>query len=262
MTHNHDSIVDHQFGPGAAAYVASAVHADGADLRRIAAIAAGVTPAHALDLGCGGGHVAYAMAPHAAQVTACDLSPAMLAAVTAEAARRGIGHIATAHAAAEALPFADGTFDLLACRFSAHHWQDVAAGLAEARRVLRPGAQALFADVIAPPLAAADTHLQAVELLRDPSHVRDYTEAQWRAMLATAGFAVRAVSRGRLRMEFAEWTARMRTPADRAAAIRSLQGLASAEVSRHFAIEADGSFTIDTILLEAECAEPETIRRL
>lgn len=250
MTQHHDSLVQTQFGPGANAYIASAVHAHGADLARIAAIAATHAPAHALDLGCGGGHVAYAMAPHAARVTACDLSPDMTAAVAAEAARRGLANIHTCCAAAASLPFADATFDMLACRFSAHHWQDVPAGLREARRVLRPGGVAVFVDVVAPPLAAADTHLQAVELLRDPSHVRDYRTAEWRAMLAEAGFAIAAVTEGRLRMDFAEWTARMRTTPQHAAAIRSLQALASREVAGHFAIEPDGSFTIDTILLE------------
>lgn len=250
MTRNHDSLVQSQFGPGAADYIASAVHAHGADLQRIAAIAAAHTPAHALDLGCGGGHVAYAIAPHAGQVIACDLSPDMTAAVAAEAAKRGLANIKTCCAPAAVLPFADAAFDLLACRFSAHHWQDVPSGLSEARRVLRRGGVALFADVIAPPSAAADTHLQAVELLRDPSHVRDYSEAEWRAMLAQAGFSVSAVTKGRLRMDFADWTKRMRTPLDRAAAIRTLQSLAGSEVADHFDIEQDGSFTIDTLLIE------------
>ena len=251
MTRPHNALVESQFGPRAKAYIASAAHAQGADLQRIAAIAAACTPAHALDLGCGGGHVAYAIAPHAALVTASDLSSDMTMAVEEEAARRGFANIQTCSAPAAALPFADATFDLLACRFSAHHWHDVPAGLSEARRVLRPGAVAVFADVYAPPIAAADTHLQAVELLRDPSHVRDYNLDEWRTMLAQAGFSITAIAAGRLRMDFAEWTARMRTPPDHGAAIRALQGLATSEVARHFAIEPDGSFTIDTIMIEA-----------
>ena len=250
-TPTQEIIARSQFGPQAKAYIASAAHAQGADLVRIAAIAAEQRPAHALDLGCGGGHVAYAMAPHAARVAASDLSPEITAAVAVEAARRGFANIEAITAPAAALPYADGAFDMLACRFSAHHWQDVPAGLAEARRVLRAGAVALFADVFAPALAAADTHLQAVELLRDPSHVRDYSEAEWHAMLVAAGFAITAITKGRLRMGFADWTARQRTTPDRAAAIRTLQGLASREVAGHFEIEADGSFTIDTILIEA-----------
>jgi len=251
MTQHHDHLVQNQFGSRANAYVASPVHASGADLQRIAAIAAAKTPTHSLDLGCGGGHVAYAMAPNAARVTASDLSPDMTAAVAAEAVWRSLPNIETCCASSAALPFGDGSFDMLACRFSVHHWQDVPAGLKEARRVLRTGGVAVFADVTAPAMAAADTHLQAVELLRDPSHVRDYSEVEWRAMLTENGFAITAITNGRLRMDFADWTARMRTTPDRAAAIRTLQGLASSEVARHFAIEPDGSFTIDTILIEA-----------
>lgn len=247
----HDRLVQHQFGPAARDYVSSAVHAQGPDLVRIAEIAARARPDRALDLGCGGGHVAYALAPHACRVTACDLSPDMTATVVEESARRGLANVEAATGAAEALPFANAAFDFLACRFSAHHWSNLAMGLAEARRVLARGAPALFADVIAPALAAADTHLQAVELLRDPSHVRDYREDEWRAALDRAGFAIRAITTARLRMDFSVWTARMRTPADLATAIRALQMRASAEVAGCFDIETDGSFTIDTVLIEA-----------
>lgn len=250
MTDQHDTLVRHQFGPAATAYVASAVHASGQDLAAIASRAEAVRPCHALDLGTGGGHVAYAIAPHAGQVTASDLSVEMLAAVSAEAQRREIANIVTHEAAAEALPFADGTFDFLACRFSTHHWRDPQGGLREARRVLAQGAPALFADVVAPALPAADTHLQAVELLRDPSHVRDHAASQWLAMLERAGFTVASLTTGRLRMDFTDWTARMRTPPEHIAAIRALQCIAGAEVNAHFAIEPDGSFTIDTVLIE------------
>lgn len=252
MTRSHDALVQDQFGPGAADYISSAVHSHGTDLQRIVTLAAAHAPVRALDLGCGGGHVAYAIAPHAGQVTACDLSRDMIAAVEAEGARRGLVNLRTCIAPAATLPFPDGDFAMLACRFSAHHWQDVSSGLSEARRVLAPGGVAVFADVIAPPFAAADTHLQAVELLRDPSHVRDYTEAEWCAMLQHAGFMITKVTKARLHLNFADWIARMRTTPDRAAAIRTLQSFASSEVAGHFAIEPDGSFTVDTLLIEAK----------
>jgi len=247
---DQDDVIQRQFGAAAADYVTSPVHATGADLARIAAIAAACRPAHAIDLGTGGGHVAYAMAPHASRVTACDLSEAMLAVVADEANRRGLDNVVTLAAPAEALPLPDAACDMLACRFSLHHWRDPLAGLVQARRVLRPGAPAVFVDVIAPPEPAADTHLQAVELLRDPSHGRDFSAREWQAMLARAGFTVTAMRPGRLRMDFASWTARMRTPPAHVAAIRALQALASGEVARHFAIEPDGSFMLDTILIE------------
>jgi SAM-dependent methyltransferase len=89
--------------------------------------------------------------------------------VEAQCRQRRLTNVITARTTAEALPFADAHFDAVASRFSAHHWASLAQGLAQARRVCQPGALALFADVIAPAQPQCDTHLQAVELLRDAS---------------------------------------------------------------------------------------------
>lgn len=251
MTRSHDAVVEAQFGGQAEAYVASPVHAEGDDLDALEEIARRERPDRALDLGSGGGHVAYRLARHARSVVAVDLSAAMLDAVNEAARQRGLSNIETCVAPAERLPFETASIDLLACRYSAHHWRDWQAGLREARRVLKPGASAIFIDVVSPGHGAFDTHLQSVELLRDPSHVRDYTEAEWTAALAQAGFRVRRTEKRRLRMDYLSWVDRMRTPESHRAAIRSLQHLASAQTAAYFAIEADGSFSIDTIQIEA-----------
>ncbi len=251
MSETHSSVVRRQFGAQAAAYVTSAVHAAGEDLDWIEARLAAVRPASALDLGCGGGHVSYRAGPHAGRVVACDLSADMLAAVAAEAERRGLRTIETRQARAEALPFEAGSFDAVATRFSTHHWSDAAAGLREAARVLAPGGLFLASDVSSPGVPLLDTHLQAVELLRDPSHVRDYGAREWAAMVEAAGLELRHLSLHRLRMEFPVWIARMRTPDVAANAIRFLQDQLSEEGRRHFAVEPDGSFTLDTIRIEA-----------
>ncbi|WP_454915244.1 class I SAM-dependent methyltransferase [Xanthobacter sediminis] len=247
-------LVARQFGPQAAAYVASAVHARGPDLEALAALLERERPARLLDLGCGGGHVSFTAAPFAGEVVACDLSDHMLAAVRAEAERRGLSNIATAQGVAEVLPFAEAAFDAVASRYSAHHWRDLKAGLAEARRVLKSGGRAVFMDVVAPEWPVADTFLQAIELLRDPSHGRDFSGAEWQAHLAAAGFTVEAATPQRLRLEFSSWVARIRTPELHVAAIRSLQQGASADVARHFEIEPDGTFTLDTLTLVARAA--------
>jgi ubiquinone/menaquinone biosynthesis C-methylase UbiE len=251
MTQSQETIVEQQFGPQADAYVRSPVHAAGEDLDALEAIVRRHAPSHALDLGAGGGHVAYRLALHAGAVTASDLSTEMMAAVAATARERRLTNIRTQAAPAEQLPFTDAMFDFLACRFSTHHWRDMEAGLREARRVLRAGCPAVFIDVVSPGAPALDTHLQAVELLRDPSHVRDYSAAEWQAALGRAGFAVRAIRTFRLRMDYPSWVERMRTSPAHREAIRSLQEAASAAVSAHFAIEPDGSFTLDTALFEA-----------
>jgi ubiquinone/menaquinone biosynthesis C-methylase UbiE len=251
MKVDHERQVERQFGAQAAAYVASTVHAAGADLERMAGAVRDRPPGRVLDIGCGGGHVAFTLAPFAEHVVAADLSGDMLAAVAAEAARRGLANIETSLASAGRLPFPDGSFDVVASRFSAHHWDDLSAGLREARRVARPGALALFADAVSPGEPLLDTALQAVEILRDPSHVRNYSTAEWGDALSDAGFAVTRLMTGRLRLDFASWIARIATPAIHAEAIRSLQGVLSGSVRDHFAFEGDGSFTLDTALVEA-----------
>jgi len=250
MNRDHQSVVDRQFGPQATAYVRSETHATGPDLDRIEAVARAHPGGAMLDLGCGGGHVSYRAAPHVGSVVACDLSPEMLAAVAAEAERRGLATIATCQAAAERLPFADAAFDLLACRLTAHHWLDLDAGLREARRVLKPGAPALFMDVVAPAHPLVDTHLQTIELLRDPSHVRDYRIDEWTAALGRAGFALESVATHRLPLAFEPWIARMRTAEAHVTAILSLQHGASDQVREALAITPDGSFTIEVATFE------------
>jgi SAM-dependent methyltransferase len=247
----HASLVTDQFGPQTAAYVTSAVHAEGEDLEALTKVVAGQRGAQVLDLGCGGGHVSFRVAPHVGQVTAYDLSEGMLAAVAKAAAERGLKNVATRQGAAERLPFAGESFDFVVSRYSAHHWHDFQAALREARRVLKPNGRAVFMDAISPGPALLDTYLQAVELLRDPSHLRDYSLAEWVQAVAGAGFAPATIVQRRVRLDFASWIARMRTPEIRAQAIRSLQAEMSSDVVTHFAIEADGSFMLDTMSLEA-----------
>ena len=255
MTESHHTFVDTLYGPRANEYLTSAVHASGEDLDQIEAAVRGHTTARAIDLGCGGGHVSYRVAAHVAEVIAVDLSPQMLETVSRTATERGLHNITTQRSAAEHLPFPDGHFDLVLSRFSAHHWRDLEAGLRQARRVLAPKGRALFIDSVAPATALLDSHLQTMELLRDPSHVRNFTTPEWIAALARAGFDVVSIKPRRLRIEFASWIARTRTPDRHARAIRSCQESAPAEVRQHFGIEPDGTFLLDTVAFEARQAQ-------
>ncbi|MEJ0052973.1 MAG: class I SAM-dependent methyltransferase [Methylovirgula sp.] len=250
MAKGHATLVTNQFGSRADAYVESSVHAQGADLDQAAVLLEGAGDTRVLDLGCGGGHVAFRAAPLVRDVVAYDLSTDMLAAVARTAAQRGLTNIATRQGSAEALPFDEADFDFVLSRYSAHHWHGFHRALVEAHRVLRPGGRALFMDAISPGIALLDTYLQTVELLRDPSHVRDYSAAEWVNALAGAGFAVKSVTTRRLRLDFKTWIARMATPDAQAAAIRALQTQMSEDIAQHFAIESDGSFTIDTASFE------------
>jgi SAM-dependent methyltransferase len=246
----HEALVCQQFGSRAAAYLTSAVHAQGDDLQALAALVDGQVEARVLDLGCGAGHVSFQVAPRVRHVVAYDLSSDMLAVVARAAADRGLANITTRQGMAETLPFPDASFDVVLSRFSAHHWADFEAGLREVARVLRPGGIAGFVDAITPGTPLLDTYLQATELLRDPSHVRDYSRAEWEAAIARAGLLPGSVSAHHIGLEFAVWVERMRTPQANIDAIRSLQAAMSESVTRHFEIAPDGSFTLDVGLFQ------------
>ena len=127
---------------------------------------------------------------------------------------------------------------------------DKPAALAEMHRVLRPGGTLPVSDVVAPAHPLSDTWLQSLELLRDPSHVRDYSTAEWKTKLREAGFSLGTETLYRGHLDFAAWTARMSTPSLQIEAIQALQRQAPSSVSQQFDFGTDGSFSIDTMLID------------
>ena len=252
-TSQHEFTVEH-YAPRAQAYVDSVTHSSGDDLDQMETLLRGRDFGRVLDLGCGGGHVSYRAALHVGEVVACDVTQGMLDVVARTAVERGFDNIKIRQAPAERLPFADASFDAVLCRFTTHHWQDMESGLREARRVVKTNGLAFFMDVVAPPERVFDTHLQAVEVLRDASHVRNYSVAEWLSALARAGFAIESVTTRKLRMIFPTWIARTRTAPEMALAIRQFQAGVSDDVRRHFDIAEDGSFDLDTATMVLRAA--------
>jgi ubiquinone/menaquinone biosynthesis C-methylase UbiE len=246
----HEETVQSQFDPRANAYLISAVHSAGPDLERAKALVSQAVPAisQALDIGCGGGHLSFALAPNVPRVVALDPSPGMLAAVSKGAVAKGLSRIEVRQGSAESLPLADGSFDLVCTRYSAHHWTHLGRAVQEFVRVLTPGGHALVIDTVGHEDALVDTFMQSIELLRDPSHVRNRSVPEWRSLLQSAGLVELEHAEWPTRLGFLSWVERMHTPADRVAVIRSLQEGAPREVRDALGIEPDGSFTIRTAL--------------
>lgn len=170
-----------QFGKAAEAYLTSQAHAKPDELADWIA-SHRLAGAKVADIGTGAGHVAYALAPSCGEVVAVDITPEMLAIVERESAKRGLSNISTMLAAAEELPFEDGSLDGIACRTAAHHFEDVEAFVRSAARCLKPGGWLWIEDTSSPEDDAVANELDQIERLRDPSHVWNYSLSAWRAM--------------------------------------------------------------------------------
>lgn len=247
----HGDLVRENFGTQAEAYVQSALHAAGEDLALFEKILGEYPDAKLLDVGTGGGHVSYLAARLVKEVTAYDLSEKMLTAVEKEAEKRGLANIVTRQGAAEHLPFEDGMFDVVASRYSAHHWRDVGMGVREISRVLKPGGLLIMMDTASPGEPLRDIFMQTVEFLRDMSHVRSYSPSEWLGFVSDAAFRVNELLTLRIRYDFTSWVTRMKTPEYHVTAIKEILKAIPEEVRTYFQVESDGSFSIDEVMLIA-----------
>ena len=209
-----------QFGRQARYYVDSVVHREGESLQVVEEFAAGRRYRRAIDVGTGVGFTAFAVAPLADDMVATDVTPAMLAEARQIAATRGLANVRYALAAAEALPFADGSLDLVTSRTAAHHFQDIPRAVAEWRRVLAPDGMLILADTVAPEDPAIVPWMHDIELRRDPSHVWEPAPSEWLALLEEGGLSVTDSAITPVHLEFEDWTRRSGTPADEVEQLR------------------------------------------
>lgn len=244
------------FGQAAEAYVASPGHAAGDDLGRLVELAEPRSTDHVLDISTGGGHVALALAPYVASVTASDLTPRMLDGARTFLMTRDVTNAAFVVADAEQLPFLDASFDLVAVRIAPHHYADVRAAVREMARVLRSGGRLVVIDNIAPDDARLDALANEWEKRRDPSHVREYTEAEWRTFVAEAGLRITHVETGRKSHDFMPWVERVRMPATERAALERDMLAAPEDVRAYFVVTEEAgrltTWTADYVILRAE----------
>jgi SAM-dependent methyltransferase len=182
----------------AEAYRESPDHREGPDLDLLVEWAAGARTA--LDVATGGGHVARRLREAGLQVVSCDPAPGMQPEVICPA---------------EDLPFAEASFDVVACRVAAHHFQDVRAAVGEMARVSAD--RVLLADNL-----FLGDRAEEADRLRDPSHVRNYSESEWRGLLEDAGLRVEEVRILEKPIELEPWLARAGCAGEEAAPVREL----------------------------------------
>jgi len=184
----------------AQAYRESETHRAGADLDLVVEWCEPAEGVKALDVATGGGHVARRLREAGCEVVTLDPSPGMQADVLAPA---------------EHIPFDDGAFDVVVTRIAPHHFEDIRAAVGELERVSNR------LVVIEDTLYSSERHEQA-EKLRDPTHVRNYTEDEWRGFLTEAGLEVEQVECFEKTHPLDDWLARTGCEGAEAERVREL----------------------------------------
>ena len=136
-----------------------------------ATVRAFVLPAgdeHSLDVGCGAGALALALAPFVRDVVGVDRVPELLA----HGRERAPANVSFVEGDAESLPFDDASFDVVGTLRTLHHVQHPEMAISELARVCRPGGRVLVIDQIAPADPLDARALDRFERARDPGHTR------------------------------------------------------------------------------------------
>jgi SAM-dependent methyltransferase len=204
----------------AEAFRESPTHREGPDLDLLVEWCEPGPEVKVLDVATGGGHVARRLREEGCTVVTVDPAPGMKADVLAPA---------------DHLPFADGAFDVVTCRIAPHHFPDIRAAVQEMARV----SNSLL--VIEDNVYRGD-QVEEAERLRDPTHVRCYSEDEWKELVTGAGFEVEQVEHFDRRQSFEAWLARV--DAAPAATVRIRELLADD-------IDGEGMVKLRSILLKA-----------
>src|SRR5438093_4712582 len=241
--------VQRQFGRTAAAYVESATHAHGADLDRIAALAAEHGGDRVLDVGTGVGHTLRRVAPQFRTAVGVDATREMLEAGKSVLAGAGIANARLVQANATALPIASASVDVVTSRLAAHHFSDAAAAFREIGRVLRKGGLFVLVDNFAPDDPALGAFVNELETLRDPTHVRNHTVTAWRELIERAGLETTVDSDIAVtKLTTQDWLERSQTPPDRAAEVQRRLRTASPAAVEAFQISSS-TFAVRKLIL-------------
>jgi SAM-dependent methyltransferase len=201
------------------AFRESPTHREGPDLDLVIEMCEAAPGVKVLDVATGGGHVARRLRDEGCTVVTVDPAPGMRPDVVARA---------------EDVPFEDGSFDVVTCRIAPHHFQDIRKAVGEMARV----SQRL---VVIEDNLFVDEQVEEAERLRDPTHVRCYSEAEWKEMLTEAGLEVERAELLERRRDVDDWLARVDTPETDAARVKELLGTRTS----------GGTMTFPSIVLKA-----------
>ncbi|MGQ4810574.1 putative methyltransferase YcgJ [Candidatus Entotheonellaceae bacterium PAL068K] len=201
----HQTQIRREFTRQADTLSAAAIFTDEHILARIRQAAGLTRQARLLDVACGPGIVAAALAPEAGDVVAVDLTPTMVSRARQRCRQAGHTNVHCILGQAEVLPFANATFDVVVNRLALHHFPRPAVTLAELARVTRESGRLVIVDVVSSEVPEESSLHNALEVLRDPSHVRMLPQSELLSLLHEVGLSVQSCVAWTNRRGFDEW---------------------------------------------------------
>jgi len=228
---SHERVVREEFARQADAMASSPAFTSEEVIGRFRETLGSRTRGRVLDLACGPGILSAALAPQARLMVGVDITPEMLGMARARCRTAGLTNARFLQAPAEALPFAPATFACVVTRLSIHHLQAPHRVLREVHRVLKPDGRLVLADVVSSADRSESELHNALEHLRDPSHVRMLSAADLTQAVTEAGFAVVSVTQWQQQRRFDEWAAIVQSARSLDALEVVMRALARAEVT-------------------------------
>ena len=237
---DHIERTKQEFTRQAAGFSASAAITDRRSTQRIIeATGAGATSL-ALDVACGPEIVAVELAAVAREVVAFDLTPEMLVKARERCDKAGRRNVVFKEGFATHLPFSDDTFDVVVTRLSIHHFQDPRKVLGEMKRVTKNDGILVVADIVSSEIGEKSELQNALEVLRDPSHVCMYPVSALASLIAGAGLKIEKQDTWDQPREFEEWARIVENP-ERIGPLRTIvQALARAGEDAGMGLSATG----------------------
>ncbi len=252
-----NALVRDSFATAAENYRRSRRHGDPASLRRMLVTLEPTGDERVLDVATGGGHTAAALAPFVKSVVAFDLLPEMLVQARELFTEAGLQNAALVCGDVHDLPFADGAFDLVACRCAPHHFADLDRACFEVARCLRAGGRFYLNDCGSPPDPAAAVYVNEVERLRDPSHVKALSAQEWHAVLRGAGLEVSLLRELPNVYPVGEWLGHLNAPESLRAAVLERLARPPAALPEPVAVDlTPGQETFTTLRIESVAVKP------
>ena len=237
----HTAVRD-QFSQHADYYAQSISHAKGDTLDVILDFAEPKGTERTLDVATGTGFTAFTLAPKVSHVIATDLTPEMVVKAAELAQEQAIENVVFSVAAAESLPIATASLDLVTCRLAPHHFQDVPKFLSEVHRVLRTDGLFCLVDSVSPESKKLIAWQNRVEALRDDSHVYGRPPSEWDAMIKNAGFSLEKTAHVRnAQMSFLWWVRPEKTSPKVVQEIRdAFAQLSPEEAKKYYTVDPSG----------------------